>query len=358
MSDEKALLAAIWEHPHEDTPRLMYADWLDERGGASEAARAELIRVQLELTNLTGSDPRYDALDARESELRKAWERDWWKAMPKGCKKGYFGRGFPVPYLGSFSVPGLVKLGEARLRAAPLWRYHYGVHGTDLDWFIPWPYLHRLEMFALRPPLPGDWAARMAACANLRNVTELALIDCQVGADELKLLLDTWADRPLRTLHLKLDAAGLRVLAEHPTSAKLRQLLISSSGLSADGLAILTASRHLTRLMSLSLGYNAFGAAGVAELVRWPGLNNLRYLFLNNTALTDAGAEALAACPGAANLRRLWLSMNPIGAAGATAVATSPHLARLEKVSFYDTTALRSPGVEPMLRKRFGRSRY
>ena len=41
MSDEKALLAAIWEHPHEDTPRLMYADWLDEHG---QPERAEFIR--------------------------------------------------------------------------------------------------------------------------------------------------------------------------------------------------------------------------------------------------------------------------------------------------------------------------
>ena len=33
MSDEKALLAAIWDEPHEDTPRLAYADWLDEHAG-------------------------------------------------------------------------------------------------------------------------------------------------------------------------------------------------------------------------------------------------------------------------------------------------------------------------------------
>ena len=28
MSDEKALLAAIWAHPHDDTVRLVYADCL------------------------------------------------------------------------------------------------------------------------------------------------------------------------------------------------------------------------------------------------------------------------------------------------------------------------------------------
>jgi uncharacterized protein (TIGR02996 family) len=45
-SDGAALLAAIVAHPDEDTPRLMYADWLDESG---EGARAEFIRVQCEL---------------------------------------------------------------------------------------------------------------------------------------------------------------------------------------------------------------------------------------------------------------------------------------------------------------------
>jgi uncharacterized protein (TIGR02996 family) len=46
MSDEDALLAAIAAHPDEDTPRLMYADWLDEHG---RPLRAEFIRVQIEV---------------------------------------------------------------------------------------------------------------------------------------------------------------------------------------------------------------------------------------------------------------------------------------------------------------------
>src|SRR5829696_8618990 len=49
MSDEDALLAAIQAHPEEDTPRLMYADWLDEHG---KPRRAEFIRVQIELSRL------------------------------------------------------------------------------------------------------------------------------------------------------------------------------------------------------------------------------------------------------------------------------------------------------------------
>lgn len=41
MSDREALLAAIRLHPDEDTPRLVFADWLDEHG---ESERAALIR--------------------------------------------------------------------------------------------------------------------------------------------------------------------------------------------------------------------------------------------------------------------------------------------------------------------------
>ncbi|HJZ56263.1 MAG TPA: TIGR02996 domain-containing protein, partial [Gemmataceae bacterium] len=49
MTDEHALLAAIREHPEEDTPRLVYADWLDEQGGQANRDRAEYIRAAVEL---------------------------------------------------------------------------------------------------------------------------------------------------------------------------------------------------------------------------------------------------------------------------------------------------------------------
>src|SRR5262249_54353685 len=40
---DRAFLDAIIEDPEDDTPRLVYADWLDDQG---EAERAELIRLQ------------------------------------------------------------------------------------------------------------------------------------------------------------------------------------------------------------------------------------------------------------------------------------------------------------------------
>lgn len=46
MTDGDALLAAVIASPDEDTPRLVYADWLEENG---RAAWAEFIRVQVAL---------------------------------------------------------------------------------------------------------------------------------------------------------------------------------------------------------------------------------------------------------------------------------------------------------------------
>lgn len=44
-------LQAIIEAPDDDTPRLVYADWLEEYGG--DLARAEFIRVQMELEHFS-----------------------------------------------------------------------------------------------------------------------------------------------------------------------------------------------------------------------------------------------------------------------------------------------------------------
>src|SRR5829696_8063349 len=45
MNDEAAFLRAICEHPDEDTPRLVFADWLQEQGGPVNTAWANGIRA-------------------------------------------------------------------------------------------------------------------------------------------------------------------------------------------------------------------------------------------------------------------------------------------------------------------------
>jgi uncharacterized protein (TIGR02996 family) len=70
MSEEVAFLRAIADAPEDDAPRLVYADWLDERG---EAARAEYLRVECRGRGATGVErERLAFLSAR---LDAAWLR-------------------------------------------------------------------------------------------------------------------------------------------------------------------------------------------------------------------------------------------------------------------------------------------
>lgn len=49
MITEQDFLLAIDENPEDDSPRLMFADWLSENG---QDERAELVRVQCQLDRL------------------------------------------------------------------------------------------------------------------------------------------------------------------------------------------------------------------------------------------------------------------------------------------------------------------
>jgi uncharacterized protein (TIGR02996 family) len=74
MSDESALLAAILAHPDEDTPRLMYADWLQENG---QPERAEFIRSQIERTQAGVTEERRQALLKRETAILNRYRLMW-----------------------------------------------------------------------------------------------------------------------------------------------------------------------------------------------------------------------------------------------------------------------------------------
>ncbi|WP_162665972.1 TIGR02996 domain-containing protein [Gemmata massiliana] len=66
MNDEAGLLAAITAHANEDTPRLAYADWLDEN---EAPVQAEFIRLQCRLASCSAADPDYPDLTERHAEM-------------------------------------------------------------------------------------------------------------------------------------------------------------------------------------------------------------------------------------------------------------------------------------------------
>jgi uncharacterized protein (TIGR02996 family) len=90
-----ALLRAIAAHPREDTPRLVYADCLDELGEPAATARAEFIRLQVRAAQFPQSAPERAPLVRRMGQLLCAWDGTWRQEMPAGftALSGY-ARGF------------------------------------------------------------------------------------------------------------------------------------------------------------------------------------------------------------------------------------------------------------------------
>ena len=90
LDDREALLRGIFADPDSDLPRLVFADWLDERG---EAAWAELIRVQCEVERMRGGQ----LLDGSTSPFRKRESElffDLWPEFADRLEAPFPDRGF------------------------------------------------------------------------------------------------------------------------------------------------------------------------------------------------------------------------------------------------------------------------
>src|SRR3954462_14508269 len=90
MTREEAFLRDIWENPEDDTPRLVYADWLEENG---RPERGEFIRLQCELDPLPYRDSRRRELTARAGKL---WAEHGiaWRAELPAINGGFWGSSF------------------------------------------------------------------------------------------------------------------------------------------------------------------------------------------------------------------------------------------------------------------------
>src|SRR5436305_9462466 len=87
---DAAFLRAIRERPDDDLPRLIYADYLDERGDP----RGEFIRIQIERPTLPFHTARRYELLARERELLRRHEDEWLGPLAAIVSSHEFRRGF------------------------------------------------------------------------------------------------------------------------------------------------------------------------------------------------------------------------------------------------------------------------
>ena len=80
---ENVFLNDIINHPDDDTPRLIYADWLEEHGETdADITRAEFIRLQCTLSKMQEENPEREKARLREEELLRQHKTAWEAHLP------------------------------------------------------------------------------------------------------------------------------------------------------------------------------------------------------------------------------------------------------------------------------------
>src|SRR5689334_12337700 len=91
MRPESAFVQAVINNPDDDTPRLVYADWLEEH---DQPERAEFIRLQVELARPCRPAARHRALAARQRELLAQNRASWGAGTLHALGRPRYRRGF------------------------------------------------------------------------------------------------------------------------------------------------------------------------------------------------------------------------------------------------------------------------
>jgi uncharacterized protein (TIGR02996 family) len=259
MSDELALLTAIIANPDEDTPRLMYADWLQENG---QPERAEFIRVHIEITPLPNRHTRPLPDRAHDNErltrfreLFAAHQEEWLRPLGVKIPRATFRRGF-VEEL-RVTPAELLKIGDAVLRR------------------------EMLSSIEIIPP-PDD----------TEDTHEDPL------GDRVLRRLASWSGRgrlrALRVAGMPLTSGAVEAFLASPPVCGLRSLDIAGCDFDARAVRAVSTSANLLELTELRLGYRALSADDVFALARAPHLKKLRTLTLSVTGENEPDApEAL-----------------------------------------------------------------
>jgi uncharacterized protein (TIGR02996 family) len=166
-SHGEALFRAVCENPADDTPRLAYADWLDDHG---DATRAEFIRLQCEASHLCPAYSTPTAARNRASQLLKEFGDRWYDELPEipGVEwGGMFVRGF-IDRAQTHALDEVTATLAAAFAATPL-RYLTvsSLRPGQLRELLAFPLLSRLVNLHL-PGTQGREEARLLTEGRLR----------------------------------------------------------------------------------------------------------------------------------------------------------------------------------------------
>jgi uncharacterized protein (TIGR02996 family) len=393
--EARGFLESILARPDDDTPRLIFADWLEEHG---EDARAELIRVQIESARLPEWDARQVRLRLRERALIEQHGKTWKGELPdiEGVRWEWFRRGFvAAATFSSFAV--LQEKESACWAAAPVEAVsvRWPRRGEGAEALAPIPGLRELSvtgqvvdrgevgrladlplLSTLRAlnvrncNLGGEGFRRLVASPHLGNLTALRVPGNSVGSRAVRALRNAASLTSLAELDLSeagsygrtrsfgryredpvIESTDLAALARWPGMARLRSLSLSGNDVGRDGLRALLRSPYATGLKELTLRANGLNGQAMQELgAAQPGLQ-LDALDLGENLFGDVGAADLALAPCLSALKVLELDRCEIRSSGARWVAGASFLGSLRRLNV-DSNSFGPEGLYRLLEKK------
>lgn len=296
------LLADAKDHPDDDTPRLILADWLDDHGHGELAGS---IRAAL-----AGDTALPAEFCAALRPLVLSWH----------CQRGLI------------HVHAQISEVRAIVPAEPVfpWIESLAVAVSVDDRDAP------EEL-----PLLGEVNAVSFAGWYLGDAAALRLLD----------RLTTGRVQRLDVGQCDLNTSFLRGLAIWPCLPRLSALDLSGNGFSGTDLAAFTHAPGLANLRSLNLSHNLAEDAAVLGLAASPSLARLIDLDLSDNELTGIALAALADWPGLGQLQVLRLQYNDLdsdGFAGLFAALRKLPVAALQVLDLEDNS-LRDDGLRDLV---------
>jgi uncharacterized protein (TIGR02996 family) len=411
----EAFLCTIREHPDDDGPRLVYADWLEEHG---ECARAEFIRVQCELEN-NPDDERWQALARREAELLAEHGPQWLGPWPLSrnvkLRRGFLEVEIHAQAAAQLSeqywqAPALLELAVTNLRSYPSgiqplihwpgrefitrlepeWQLNRDdwsdlCRGLRLNWprlealtlppiafsdsdiesLLSMPNLKRLKLRNFRmPPSSGDWQTILSTPV-VERIAAIEMEETPLSEESCRRLADICNRagnlRQLKLNKCRLGANKFKQLVQYANLRELSVLDLTDNPLRDSGVRLLAESLNWKSLTELTLNGCECGKPGIQSLLESGLLRGLTALHLNNNFLGDATARVLLASGELASLRRFSLGSD-LTDNGLGFMANSPAAAQWNELSVHGSSftaggllsLLRSPELSMLSRLTIG----
>jgi uncharacterized protein (TIGR02996 family) len=290
-----ALYRAICAEPDDDTPRLVYADWLEENG---DEVRAEFIRLQCRLARMNEWDDGYTETRLLAERLERDRGKEW-ADYPPEARRYYGWQRFTRGFVGFADVDTHCTPEDARRLYA-----RFPITAADFTFLDQFDTAQQVARF------------EFDAYPHLRTI----YLDVDHGYGPAAEQLRGRACRALARAECRSELTRLEIQGNPPL----------------DGLEALVTSPHLRRLEALSVRGDGVGDDHARLLAAKTDLPALRELVLGHRALTPRGAEALGRATWFNQLETVRLyGHEQLGDEGAVKLLGSQPLPRLRTVHLH-----------------------